>query len=82
MEVCGGNKFARSLATRGFVASSLRWFLRDARRALGLSRPVVVEGGPWADAALVSLEGAPRRLADCAPSVRGRPLVLNFGSWT
>ncbi len=83
MDVCGGSKFARTIATPGFVKSSLSWFFRDVRRLLFAPRnSVVVEGGPWADASVVTLDGEARRLFDYRPSAAGRPLVLNFGSWT
>jgi hypothetical protein len=81
MEVCGGNKFAKTIATPGFVKSSVGWFLRDVRRLFNRGS-VVLEGGKWADASVVTLDGAPCRLFDYAPKTAGRPLILNFGSWT
>ena len=105
METCGGDKFAKSIATRGFVLSSLRFLWRDLRDALtGARARVAAEGRRWPDAQLAELplgdgegdddaaaaaSGAgaaapPRllRLHDLAPRAAGRPLVLNFGSWT
>jgi hypothetical protein len=116
MATCGGADFPRSIATPGFVLSSLRALARDVRDTLtGARARVAAEGRAWPDAALAECgddegdrggEGAggdfaaaaaaaaaagrlaavpaPRllRLHDLAPSVRGRPLVLNFGSWT
>ncbi len=43
---------------------------------------VVVEGSKWKDVPLLTLDGFPKRLFDYAPKESGRPLVLNFGSWT
>jgi hypothetical protein len=82
METCGGSAFPKSLLSLGYLRSSATWLLRDARRILTRQK-VVVEGGRWSDAPVARLEdGAPLRLFDFAPRVPGRPLVLNFGSWT
>jgi len=112
MATCGGADFPRSIATSGFVLSSLRTLARDVRDTLtGARARVAAEGRAWPDAALAELPGGdaaelpasasaasaaaaaaagraaappPRllRLHDLAPRERGRPLVLNFGSWT
>jgi hypothetical protein len=93
MEVCGGDKFINTVFHPGFVKSSATWFVRDMKRLLlkgGSSSStstaggggVVIEGAQWRDAPVFSLDGTPRRLFEFAPREKGRPLILNFGSWT
>lgn len=81
MKVCGGDKFANSLFKVGFLKSSVGWFIRDAKRIL-TGATVAADGSRWIDAELVDSAGKPTRLFSLRPSAPGRPLILNFGSWT
>lgn len=86
VEVCGGDKFAHSLARIGFIKSSFRWFRRDIYQSflsLVSSNPTIVkEGLPWINAPVYTLEGEPRQLFDYRPQSKDRPLILNCGSWS
>ena len=91
MKTCGGGKFANSIATSGFVLSSLRHLAKDVASLIsGAHWRVAREGRAWPDAPVAELDpaGGPlaspprvRRLHDFAPAP-GRPIVLNFGSMT
>ena len=84
MDVCGGPAFVSSVLTLAFVRTSMQLFAKDV---LGVLRGLVVaaEGRPWPDAAVVALDAgteAPLRLHSFRPKEAGRPLVINFGSWS
>lgn len=81
MDICGGDKFFNSVLKPGFVKTSAKWFVRDLKRLFAASS-TAVEGGRWKDATVVTLDGAPTQLFNFRPSQPGRPLILNFGSWT